>query len=181
MRTIGKLKCRSDHRRRVSVFFHWFGGSLAVVLILVCFAMLLTPWMRELGGRSWKEQSSRAKCILNIRKAQQAMRSYQHANGFEFGGPGLDKSDFVGKGLFLETESSCPSRGELHVAARRFSAEGRAHLAQLTRWPRANQSPRLVTAPDPREDRIPTLGEMGRRDYENALTKSREAGKMPSW
>ena len=49
---------------------------------------------------------------MNIRNAQQAMRSFQDMNGFNAGdAAGLRKSDLVGPKLFLESEPTCPSGG----------------------------------------------------------------------
>lgn len=40
-----------------------------------------------IGARAWTKGSDRAACILNVRHAQQAVRSYQNMNGLEFGDP----------------------------------------------------------------------------------------------
>ena len=48
---------------------------------------------------------------MQIKNVQQAMRSHQNMNGFEAGGPGLDRNEFIGPGLLLEVMPECPSGG----------------------------------------------------------------------
>ena len=54
---------------------------------------------------------SKRDCIMNIRQAQMAMRSFQNLNGFRPGGPGLEKNKIIGEGKFLEGKLRCSSGG----------------------------------------------------------------------
>lgn len=55
----------------------------------------------------WKKGSDRAGCIMNIRNAQQAMRSYQGMNNADW----VTKEMLVGPDNFLEIEPVCPRGG----------------------------------------------------------------------
>lgn len=48
---------------------------------------------------------------MNIRIVQIEMRSYQNANGFKAGRPGLERSKIFGPDLLLEAEPECPGAG----------------------------------------------------------------------
>lgn len=60
----------------------------------------------------WKRRTDREGCVLNLRNAQQAMRSYQGMNGLWVGGhPGFGHQTLIGPGNFLEVEPQCPGGG----------------------------------------------------------------------
>ena len=61
---------------------------------------------------------------MNIRNAQQAMRSYQNMNGLTPGGAGFWKKEVGGPNLFLEFEPECPSGGNYVWAEGKFPAVG---------------------------------------------------------
>lgn len=70
-----------------------------------------------IGARSWNTGSERAGCIMNIRNAQMAIRSY--ANMYDVkpysteDSPGgtIPAGEIVGAGKFLETSPVCPGGG----------------------------------------------------------------------
>ena len=59
---------------------------------------------------AWKRGSDRAGCILNIRNAQCAARSYSGMNNRNIGEP-LNYCEIVGPGKMLERMPYCPAGG----------------------------------------------------------------------
>lgn len=76
----------------------------------------------------WDPAEARARCIMNIRNAQQGMRSFQNMNGFDAGGPGLNKKEIIGRGKFVEQEPWCPSGGRYFWAKGAFPKVGKLFL-----------------------------------------------------
>jgi type II secretory pathway pseudopilin PulG len=78
------------------------------VVILVLLALITVLFI---GARAWKRGSDRAACVINIRNAQQAVRSFQNLRGRNDGSPINFNSDLVGIGNFIETFPVCPAGG----------------------------------------------------------------------
>ncbi|MEP4076188.1 type II secretion system protein [Haloferula sp.] len=78
------------------------------VVILVLLALIGTLFS---GARAWVRGSDKASCVMNIRKVQQAVRSYQNLNGLADGAALNVTSDLIGSGNFIETVSICPAGG----------------------------------------------------------------------
>lgn len=86
-------------------------GLTLIELTVVILVLLALVTVLFIGGRAWKRGSDRAGCIMNIRNAQQAVRSYQNLFGRNDGAPLDFNADLVGTGNFLETFPSCPANG----------------------------------------------------------------------
>ncbi len=81
-----------------------------------------------LDGAFMSPEEGRARCVMNIRNVQQGMRSFQNMNGFEAGGPGLEKRKIVGPRMFVEEEPICPSGGRYRYARGKFPKVGTLYL-----------------------------------------------------
>lgn len=86
-------------------------GLTLIELTVVILVLLALITVLFIGGRAWKKGSDRAGCILNIRNAQQAVRSYQNLRGLPDGAPLNFSADIVGSGNFVETYPLCPAIG----------------------------------------------------------------------
>ncbi|MDF1714657.1 MAG: type II secretion system protein [Akkermansiaceae bacterium] len=71
-------------------------GLTLIELTVVILVLLALITVLFIGGRAWKKGSDRAGCILNIRNAQQAVRSYQNLRGLPDGAPLNFSADIVG-------------------------------------------------------------------------------------
>ncbi|MEM9236349.1 MAG: hypothetical protein AAGB14_06175 [Verrucomicrobiota bacterium] len=78
------------------------------VVILVLLALITTLFA---GARAWVRGSDRTSCIMNIRKVQQAVRSYQNLNGLADGASLDVNGTLTGSGNFIETATVCPAGG----------------------------------------------------------------------
>jgi len=77
-----------------------------VILVLLSLISILF-----IGARAWKRGTDRTGCIMNIRNAQQAVRSYQHMNAYP-DGVGINMFiDIMGVGGYMN-EPRCPSGGD---------------------------------------------------------------------
>jgi len=86
-------------------------GLTLIELTVVILVLLALITVLFIGGRAWKRGSDRAGCIMNIRNAQQAVRSYQNLSGLNDGAAFTFSTDIVGTGNFLETFPVCPANG----------------------------------------------------------------------
>lgn len=75
---------------------------ISVILGLVSVIMV--------GGQAWKNGTDRATCLLNIRNAQLAGRSYQNMMARTEGQP-FDTTTIIGEGRALPTLPACPAGG----------------------------------------------------------------------
>ena len=84
-----------------------------LVILLVVTTGLFTAW---LAAEKWKHGKDRNECLMNIRNAQTAMRSYQGLNQLATGDE-LDWKDlFLGPGRMMHYMPACPGGGTYHFA-----------------------------------------------------------------
>lgn len=100
------MKKRPDplKRRRPS-------GLTLIELTVVILVLLSLITVLFIGARAWKRGSDRAGCVINIRNAQQAVRSFQNLRGRNDGAALDFNADLVGAGNFIETFPVCPANG----------------------------------------------------------------------
>jgi len=84
-------------------------GMTLLELTVVILVLLSLISILFIGARAWKRGSDKAGCIMNIRNAQQAVRSYANMNAKNptEAVTGL-KGIIVATGSFMETEPTCP-------------------------------------------------------------------------
>ena len=99
-----KLRKKTTRRTRPK-------GLTLIELTVVILVLLALISVLFIGGRAWKRGSDRAGCIMNIRNAQQAVRSYQNLRGLNDGATYDFAVDVVGPGNFIETYPNCPGYG----------------------------------------------------------------------
>ena len=87
-------------------------GMTLIELTVVILVLLSLISILFVGARAWKQGSDRAGCILNIRNAQQATRSYQNMNNYPEGHTINMFIDLMGPGKFMESEPKCPGNGD---------------------------------------------------------------------
>ena len=80
-------------------------GMTLLELTVVILVLLSLISILFIGARAWKKGSDRAASILQIRNAQQAVRSFSNMNGHNAGDTvaGL-KDEIFGAGKFIETD-----------------------------------------------------------------------------
>lgn len=80
-------------------------GMTLLELTVVILVLLSLISILFIGARAWKKGSDRAASILQIRNAQQAVRSYSNLNGHNAGDAveGL-KDEIFGVGKFMEKD-----------------------------------------------------------------------------
>ena len=100
-----KLKSRNNTHSN-----HKSGMTLLelTVMILVLLSLISILFI---GARAWKAGSDRAGGIINIRNAQQAVRSYQNMNGYPEGKTINMFIDIFGAGRY-GVETKCPAGGD---------------------------------------------------------------------
>lgn len=86
-------------------------GMTLIELTVVILVLLSLISVLFIGAQAWKEGSDRSQCILNIRNAQTAGRSYQNMNQLAVGASYTANGSVYGAGKFLETAPLCPSPG----------------------------------------------------------------------
>jgi prepilin-type N-terminal cleavage/methylation domain-containing protein len=86
-------------------------GMTLIELTVVILVLLSLISVLFIGAQAWKEGSDRSQCILNIRNAQTAGRSYQNMNQVAVGANYTASTSVYGAGKFLETAPICPSGG----------------------------------------------------------------------
>jgi prepilin-type N-terminal cleavage/methylation domain-containing protein len=86
-------------------------GMTLIELTVVILVLLSLISVLFIGAQAWKEGSDRSQCILNIRNAQTAGRSFQNMNQKAPGDAFTAATDVYGSGKFLETAPTCPSAG----------------------------------------------------------------------
>ncbi len=92
-------------------------GMTLLELTVVILVLLSLISILFIGARAWKAGSDRAGCILNIRNAQQAVRSYQNMNNYPEGKTINMFTDIFGDGGFGK-ETKCPAGGDYdHIGA----------------------------------------------------------------
>lgn len=91
-------------------------GLTIIELTVVILILLGLVSILFFGSQAYLQGANRAKCIVNLRDAHQAGRSYQNLNGLQPGDP-YDASSFVGFDNFLVAEPVCPSGGDYTWAA----------------------------------------------------------------
>lgn len=82
-------------------------GMTLLELTVVILVLLSLISILFIGARAWKKGSDRAGCIMNIRNAQQAVRSYANMYNTD----SIPGSELVGTGKFLESMPVCPAGG----------------------------------------------------------------------
>lgn len=92
-------------------------GMTLLELTVVILVLLSLIAILFIGARAWKKGSDRAGCIMNIRNAQQAIRSYQnmynvtpYPTADAAGGP-VPAGEIQGAGKFMEVAPVCPGGG----------------------------------------------------------------------
>jgi hypothetical protein len=102
-------KTAVDMRSRFPNHFRPRGLSTLEILVILL-VVVGAIFGGKIATEKWKRGSERSQCILNIRNAQTAGRSYQGMNSL---GPGadLDWTMLVGPGIFLGTKPVCPGGG----------------------------------------------------------------------
>lgn len=82
-------------------------GMTLLELTVVILVLLSLISILFIGARAWKKGSDRAGCIMNIRNAQQAVRSYANM----YNTTSIPSGELIGSGKFLETAPICPAAG----------------------------------------------------------------------
>ena len=82
-------------------------GMTLLELTVVILVLLSLISILFIGARAWKRGSDRAGCIMNIRNAQQAVRSYANM----YNATTVPSGELIGTGRFLETAPICPGGG----------------------------------------------------------------------
>lgn len=82
---------------------------LEVTIVISVMLGLLSGLM--IAARAWKGGTDRATCILNIRNAQLAGRSYQNMRALSAGQP-FDPNTIIGEEKALPAMPTCPAGGE---------------------------------------------------------------------
>jgi len=82
-------------------------GMTLLELTVVILVLLSLISILFIGARAWKKGSDRAGCIMNIRNAQQAVRSYANM----YNTSAIPAGELIGAGKFLETAPICPAGG----------------------------------------------------------------------
>lgn len=78
------------------------------VVILVLLSLITILFI---GARAWKRGSDRTGCIVNIRNAQQAVRSHQNIFGYPEGYSINLLTDIMGPSGYIKSPN-CPSGGD---------------------------------------------------------------------
>ena len=86
-------------------------GMTLLELTVVILVLLSLISILFIGARAWKKGTDRTGCIMNIRNAQQAVRSYQNMNAYPDGVAINMLTDIMGANGYLN-EPRCPSGGE---------------------------------------------------------------------
>jgi prepilin-type N-terminal cleavage/methylation domain-containing protein len=90
-------------------------GMTLLELTVVILVLLGLISILFVGGRAWKKGADRAGCVLNVRTAQQAIRSYsnliQLSPGDTIPGGATREEVIAGPGKFLEALPKCPGGG----------------------------------------------------------------------
>ena len=86
-------------------------GMTLIELTVVILVLLSLISVLFIGAKAWKAGSDRAQCILNIRNAQTAGRSWQNMYSKADGATVTATTDLVGSGKFLEAAPACPASG----------------------------------------------------------------------
>ena len=119
-------------------FRHCRGLTLLEVSLVISMMMMLISLV-FVGARAWRIGSDRAKCILNQRTFQMAVRSYQNMYGFPNGaqpnGGNLPESlwtmEFISEHLYncATGISKCPGGGNYLIAdPSRFPDDGVVYM-----------------------------------------------------
>ncbi len=86
-------------------------GMTLLELTVVILVLLSLISILFIGARAWKAGSDRAGCIINLRNAQQAVRSYQNMNAYPEGKTINMFTDIFGAGGY-GVETKCPAGGD---------------------------------------------------------------------
>ncbi|RYD17490.1 MAG: hypothetical protein EOP88_26305 [Verrucomicrobiaceae bacterium] len=90
-------------------------GMTLLELTIVILVLLGLVGILFIGARAWKNGSDRSCCILTVRNAQNAIRSYGNMHGLEPGDnlPGgiSREAAITGPGNFFEMWPQCPGGG----------------------------------------------------------------------
>ncbi len=87
-------------------------GMTILELTVVVLVLLSLIAILFVGARAWKTGSDRAGCIMNLRRAQQAVRSYQNVNQLDDGATFNVATELMGPGKLLEVAPRCPGGGD---------------------------------------------------------------------
>lgn len=82
---------------------------LELTIVILVLLSLIT--IMFIGARGWKRGTDRATCVLNIRQAQQGVRSHQNLHGLNPGTVINMFSDIMGPGGYLASPT-CPGGGD---------------------------------------------------------------------
>lgn len=98
-------------------------------LTVVIMVLLALVFILLIGAQAWKKGADRSGCLMNIRNAQQAIRSYQNMYVVQpfptadvAGGP-IPAGELVGDGKFMESLPVCPATGLASTYVQDLSAE----------------------------------------------------------
>lgn len=89
---------------------HRAPGMTLLELTVVILVLLSLISILFIGARAWKNGSDRTGCIINIRNAQQAVRSYQNMNAYPDGTAINMSIEIMGAGGYIN-EPRCPGGG----------------------------------------------------------------------
>ena len=87
-------------------------GITLLELTVVIIVLLSLISIIFVGARAWKKGSDRSGCVINIRNAQQAVRSYQNLRALPTYTPINMFTDILGPGNFIEHDVICPAGGD---------------------------------------------------------------------
>jgi hypothetical protein len=88
-------------------------GMTLLELTVVILVLLSLISILFIGARAWKKGSDRAGCIMNLRNAQQAVRSHANMRGLDPADTFVE-SEVFGPGLYVEqavADMVCPQEG----------------------------------------------------------------------
>lgn len=85
-------------------------GITLIETSIVITVMLALVSVMMFGAQAWKNGTDRSKCILNIRSAQLAGRSYQNMMARTEGQP-FDPATIIGENKALPSFPFCPAGG----------------------------------------------------------------------
>jgi len=124
------MKQNSPPRGRVAP------GLTLLELTVVIAVLLSMTSLLYVGARAWKEGSDRATCIVTIRNAQMAVRSYQNVFGFEPGTVPMDPNgnESLAEQL-LEREFITPAYYERCIGKMQCPGGGTYSCPDIDRFP----------------------------------------------
>jgi hypothetical protein len=91
-------------------------GLTTLEILVILLVVIGGLFAARIAAEKWKHGKDRSQCLMNIRNAQTAMRSYGGMNQLATGDK-LDWKDlYLGPGRMLYYMPSCPGGGTYHFA-----------------------------------------------------------------